>query len=127
MILKTIKRFLQSMGKDLDDFDLPKLNIDASLESRVVWELQEEYSIVMEEEHLVASDSLNSDQRDVYDEILRHVDNDILGVFFIDGPGGTRKTFLYKTLLAKVRSRGLIALATALWGAADNNMPGGRK
>ncbi|GJT62833.1 ATP-dependent DNA helicase PIF1-like protein [Tanacetum coccineum] len=126
MVLKAIKRFLQSMGKDLDDFDLPKLNIDASLESRVVWKLQEEYSIVVEEEHLVAFDSLNSDHRDAYDEILRHVDNDISGMFFIDGPGGTRKMFLYKAFLAKVRSRGLIALVTTSSGAAANNMPGGR-
>ncbi|GJV68346.1 ATP-dependent DNA helicase PIF1-like protein [Tanacetum coccineum] len=65
-------------------------------------------------------------ERDAYDEILRHVDNDISGMFFIDGPGGTRKTFLYKALLAKVRSRGLIAIATASSGAAANNMPGGR-
>ncbi|GJT32206.1 ATP-dependent DNA helicase PIF1-like protein [Tanacetum coccineum] len=54
---------------------------------------------------------------------MRHVDADSLGVFFIDGPGGTRKTFLYKALLAIVHSRGLIALATA---SAANNMTGGR-
>nr|GEX72764.1 hypothetical protein [Tanacetum cinerariifolium] len=126
MVLKAIKGFLQSMGKDIDDFDLPKLNIDANLEFGVVRELQEGYSIVLEDEHLVASNSLNSDQRDAYDEILRHVDNDILGMFFIDGPGRTGKTFLYKALLAKVRSRGLIALATASSDVAANNMSGGR-
>nr|GEV77947.1 ATP-dependent DNA helicase PIF1-like [Tanacetum cinerariifolium] len=65
-------------------------------------------------------------KRDAYDEILRHVDNDIPSVFFIDGPRGTRKKFLYKAFLAKVRSRGLIALATASSGVAANNMPGGR-
>ena len=47
-------------------------------------------------------------------------------MFFIDGPGGTGKTFLYKALLANIRSRGLIALATASSGVAANNMPGGR-
>ncbi|GKE36573.1 ATP-dependent DNA helicase PIF1 [Tanacetum coccineum] len=54
---------------------------------------------------------------------MRHVDADSSGVFFIDGPGGTGKTFLYKSLIATVRSRGLIALATA---SAANNMTGGR-
>ncbi|GJY81685.1 ATP-dependent DNA helicase PIF1-like protein [Tanacetum coccineum] len=39
-----------------------------------------------------------------------------LRVFFIDGPRGSGKTFLYKALLATVRSRGLIALATASSG-----------
>nr|GEU68471.1 ATP-dependent DNA helicase PIF1-like [Tanacetum cinerariifolium] len=43
-----------------------------------------------------------------------------------DGPGGTRKRFLYKALLANVWSRSLIALATASSGAAANNMSGGR-
>nr|GEU46490.1 hypothetical protein [Tanacetum cinerariifolium] len=80
MVLKANKGFLQSMGKDIDDFDLPKLNIDDNLEYGVVRELQEEYSIVVEEEHLVTSNSLNSDQRDAHDEILRHVDNDIPGI-----------------------------------------------
>nr|GEX62219.1 ATP-dependent DNA helicase PIF1-like [Tanacetum cinerariifolium] len=45
---------------------------------------------------------------------------------FIDGPGGTGKTFLYKALLANVRSCRLIVLSTASLGAAANNMTGGR-
>lgn len=35
------------------------------------------------------------------------------GVFFVDGPGGTCKIFLYRTLMASLRSRGEIVLATA--------------
>lgn len=35
-------------------------------------------------------------------------------------------TFLYKALLAEVRTHGLIAIATASSGAAANNLPGGR-
>ena len=57
---------------------------------------------------------------------MEHVGNNSPAVFFIDGPGGTGKTYLYKALLATVRSRRLIALATATSGAAANNMPGGR-
>ncbi|KAJ9557182.1 hypothetical protein OSB04_011796 [Centaurea solstitialis] len=48
------------------------------------------------------------------------------GAFFIDGPGGTGKTFLYRALLAKIRSRGEIALATATTGIATSLLPGGR-
>jgi ATP-dependent DNA helicase PIF1 len=44
----------------------------------------------------------------------------------VDGPGGTGKTFLYKALLAKVRSRGLIVIATATSGIAASILPGGR-
>nr|GEZ31448.1 hypothetical protein [Tanacetum cinerariifolium] len=66
------------------------------------------------------------DQKNAYDAIMRHVDDNSTGVFFLDGPGRTGKTFLYKALLATVRSRGLIALAIASSGAAENNMTGGR-
>ncbi|KAG2679258.1 hypothetical protein I3760_11G043200, partial [Carya illinoinensis] len=46
--------------------------------------------------------------------------------FFIDGPGGTGKTFLYKALLATIRTKQLIALATASSGVAASILPGGR-
>ncbi|XP_022873769.1 ATP-dependent DNA helicase pfh1-like [Olea europaea var. sylvestris] len=46
--------------------------------------------------------------------------------FFIDGPGGTGKTFLYKTLLAAVRSQNLIALTIASFGLAASLLLGGQ-
>ncbi|KAL9992859.1 putative DNA helicase [Helianthus debilis subsp. tardiflorus] len=125
MVLTDIRAILQSMGKNLTDFDLPNLT-EEDLQYGIHREVQEEYGIVVEAEDLCAKDELNSDQKLIFDEIMTHVDNDRPGVFFIDGPGGTGKTFLYKALLAQVRSRGLIAIATASSGAAANNMPGGR-
>ena len=47
-------------------------------------------------------------------------------MFFVDGPGGTGKTFLYKALLARVRSEGLIAIATTTSGIVASILPGGR-
>jgi hypothetical protein len=44
---------------------------------------------------------------------------------FIDGPGGTGKTFVFHALLAKVRSQGKIALAVASSGIAAILLPGG--
>jgi len=61
-----------------------------------------------------------------YNEILDHVLNHKGNVFFVDGPGGTGKTYLYRALLAKVRSMGLIAVATTTSGIAASIMPGGR-
>ncbi|KAJ9538465.1 LOW QUALITY PROTEIN: hypothetical protein OSB04_031198 [Centaurea solstitialis] len=107
MVLTGIVVFLQSMGKNLDDFDLPSLNA-----------VQEEYSIIVESEDLCARNSLHPNQMHAFDEIMRHVDN--------DWSGGTGKTFLYKSLLADVRSRGFIALVTASSGVVANNMPRGR-
>ncbi|XP_076927916.1 uncharacterized protein LOC143591651 [Bidens hawaiensis] len=126
MVVTEIMGYLQSMAKNIKEFDLPKITHDVNLQYALHREVQEEYRIVVEPEHLSARDSLNCDQRIVYDEIMMHVDNDRPGLFFIDGPGGMGKTFVYKELLAQVRSRGLIAIATASSGAAANNMPGGR-
>ena len=45
--------------------------------------------------------------------------------FFIDDPGGTGKSFLYRALLATVRYRGFIDLVTASSGVAASLLPGG--
>ncbi|XP_074314082.1 uncharacterized protein LOC141649287 [Silene latifolia] len=69
---------------------------------------------------------LNEEQRRAYDTIYRRVIEHRPGSFFLDGPGGTGKTFLYSTLLANLRARGLICLAVASSGIAASNLPGGR-
>jgi hypothetical protein len=46
--------------------------------------------------------------------------------FFIDGPGGTDKTYLYKALLVKVCSMNLIAIVVATSSIAASIMPSGR-
>ncbi|XP_027150407.1 uncharacterized protein LOC113750651 [Coffea eugenioides] len=46
--------------------------------------------------------------------------------FFIDGPGGTRKTFLYRSLLSALRSQGYIAIAVATSGVAASIFSRGR-
>jgi len=58
--------------------------------------------------------------------LLRAVEKCFNKVFFIDGPGGTGKTFVYNTLLAHVRSKGNIALAVASSGIAALLLDGGR-
>ena len=46
--------------------------------------------------------------------------------FFVDGPDGTNKTFLYRALMATLRNRGKIVLATTSSGIAATLLPGGR-
>ena len=60
----------------------------------------------MDPEHIGLSSFLNPEQRYAYDEILATINSGQGGVFFVDGPGGTGKTYLYKALLAKVRGEG---------------------
>lgn len=46
--------------------------------------------------------------------------------FFIDGPGGSGKTYLYKALISTLRGEGRIVLPVASTGIAANLLPGGR-
>jgi len=47
-------------------------------------------------------------------------------LYFVDGPGGTGKTFLFNAILAKIRSEGKIAIAVASSGIAANLLAGGK-
>ena len=71
---------------------------------------------------------LNADQKLAYDTITEasDVSNINCQVFFVDGPGGTGKTFLYKQLLNHIRSKGKIALAVASSGITALLLPKGR-
>lgn len=69
---------------------------------------------------------LQTDQRTTYEIIMEAVVNKSGGLFFIDAPGGTGKTFLISLLLAKIRSQSKIALAVASSGIAATLLDGGR-
>ncbi|XP_022041580.1 uncharacterized protein LOC110944175 [Helianthus annuus] len=126
LVLQEIGSYLESMGKTLFDFDLPPMSNDVTTVDVTHRDTQDELNIIVDPAHLHAQHTLNPDQQSVFHEVMHHVNRNLPGVFFIDGPGGTGKTYLYNALLAEVRSRGLIALATASSGVAANNMPGGR-
>ncbi|KAL4561943.1 hypothetical protein LXL04_034128 [Taraxacum kok-saghyz] len=121
-----IDYFLQSMGRRLNEFDvLPRDFSDLNFEDETK-EIKAEKSIVVSNEDLLAIETLNKRQKVAFDTIIDAVDSHKSGAFFIDGPGGTGKTFLYRAILAKFRSAGHIALATATSGIAASLLPGGR-
>ncbi|KAG6717889.1 hypothetical protein I3842_04G122900 [Carya illinoinensis] len=125
-VLRSISFTLESMGKDINSFHLLDDNIcfgEDQLESR---EIDDELAVEIPEEDIVASEALNSKQRHVYNSVLENVFSNEAATFFVDGPAGTGKTFLYKALLAVVRSRKLVALATTSSGVAASILPGGR-
>ncbi|XP_062100814.1 uncharacterized protein LOC133806740 [Humulus lupulus] len=88
-------------------------------------EINDEMGVEVPEEDITASECLNSEQH-VYDAVLEKVLENKSGSFVIDGPGRTGKTFLYTAILATLRSRNLVALATASSGVAASILPGGR-
>nr|XP_027121539.1 uncharacterized protein LOC113738500 [Coffea arabica] len=88
--------------------------------------MESERSIVVDPEDELLPSKLNPEQRYAFDLILQSVFSSEGKVFFIDGPGGTGKTFLYRSLLSALRSQGYIAIAVATSGVAASILPGGR-
>lgn len=84
----------------------------------------DEDSITIDEDDVQASLKLNNEQKITYVIILKTIDTNRCASFFIDDSRETRKTFLYRALLATVRSKGIIALATATSGVAASLLLG---
>jgi len=73
-----------------------------------------------------AEDRLNDDQRNTYQTILNVVTNKEGKLFFVYGSGGTSKTFVWITLLSRLRGQGKIMLAVASSRITSLLLPGGR-
>ena len=61
-----------------------------------------------------------------YTTIMDSITNKKGKIFFLNGPGGTGKTFVYKTICHQVQGNGWIILAVASSGIAAILMEGGR-
>jgi hypothetical protein len=126
MVLVDIRKMLQSMQKDIKMYPLPDIDDSYNASSDMPREILEEATIEVDADDVALSNTLNEEQRAAYDEIMTAIDTKNGGLFFVDGPGGTGKTYLYKALLATIRSQNKIAVATATSGVAASIMPGGR-
>ncbi|XP_062099897.1 uncharacterized protein LOC133805754 [Humulus lupulus] len=89
-------------------------------------EINEESTIIVAEEDILAATHSNEEQKYAYNLILSKVFTNESTIYFIDGLGGTCKTYSYLAILANVRSKNIIALATTSSGVAAVILPGGR-
>jgi primosomal protein N' len=127
--LYLINQLLLASGKSLEKHwpYMPQItqNWDANLTNHLIAE-QHRYD-VMEQAKLAAQnqDSFNDDQRAVFDEIMHAVNNKTGQTFFLHGPGGTGKTYVYNTLCYQIRSQGMIVLCVASSGIAALLLKGG--
>ncbi|XP_075106764.1 uncharacterized protein LOC142179787 [Nicotiana tabacum] len=114
------------MGGDINEYHLIPETIRSSIVAKDAKEVYYERTITATEEDILLHKKLNEDQLKAYNVITKRSFSNKARAFFIDGPGGTEKTFLYRALLATIRSKGYIALTTATSGVAASILPGGR-
>ncbi|KAK4394704.1 hypothetical protein Sango_1624700 [Sesamum angolense] len=92
--LQSLNLFLESMGKSISLYDLPirPTNMD-NVDCEFPREIQDEMSIQIPPEDYEAELKLNFEQHKAFSMIIDVIQKGKSGIFFIDGPGGTGKTF----------------------------------
>ncbi|XP_071916210.1 uncharacterized protein [Coffea arabica] len=118
-VLKDISKLLEQMGKNIDDYHLVPDTFRSAYHEQLTKEIDSERNIEVLPEDLLLPFKLNAQQRHAYDLILHAISSFVGQSFFIDAPGETGKTFLYRSLLATLRSQGHVAIAVATSGVAD--------
>jgi DNA replication protein DnaC len=84
---------------------------------------QRDHESTLAEENIPA---FNVEQREAFNIIFASTAAHEGKTFFLHGPGGTGKTFLYNVLCHRVRGNGWITLCVASSGIASLLLPGGR-
>ncbi|KAL6292673.1 hypothetical protein ACE6H2_000815 [Prunus campanulata] len=123
-LLRDLNTLLVQFNKNIRDFDLPQMTTEVV--SAMPRCIEDELSHGISQEDLLAIERLNEDQKSAFNIIMDTIERCQNSIFFVDGPGGTGKTYLYRALLANMRRFGHIVLATATSGIAATILPGGR-
>ena len=122
---KHLKEHNQSLA-DYDELPQPDTSILSEINSQV---LRQELMYKFEKEketHRVLFSAMNTDQEKVYAAVLKSVDEQSGQLIFVSGAGGTGKTYLYRTIIARLRSVGKVVIPVATAGIAALLLPGGR-
>ena len=112
--LSHIQSILQTEDKSCKDYSLPEPTINSLGEIH-------ENSAYSKNLFEILFNQLTADQRLIFTEII----NDKNKIYFIDGPGGSGKTFIYKTLIHYFLSLNKKILSIAWTGIASILLPKG--
>uniref|UniRef100_K3YXY4 ATP-dependent DNA helicase n=2 Tax=Setaria italica TaxID=4555 RepID=K3YXY4_SETIT len=129
LTLIEIEQLLRKGGKSLKDFNgmpLPDNTVMQGLRNRLLNEELNYDRNSLQKECVELLQKLNLDQRKAFDAITQSVNSKLGKLIFVNGYGGTGKTFLWKAITKSLRSEGKIVLAVASSGIAALLLPGGR-
>lgn len=120
---------MNQVGKSLKDYPPMPYPDEAYLHTECNRLIEEKLSYdrgEMKIQHDYFFLNLNEDQLKVYESVMSSVRSGRGGLYFVYGSGGYGKTFLWKTLITRLRSEGKIVLPVASSGIAAVLLPGGR-
>ncbi|XP_056688027.1 uncharacterized protein [Spinacia oleracea] len=126
LTVRSVEQCLEEMGKSLNTFGLEHLNVAQDAEVARTKDITDALDAPIPEHCISCRGRLKLAQQEAFNSIIDHVKQEKGGAFFIDGPGGTGKTFLYNALYAEVRLMGKIVFATSTSCIAAANIPSGR-
>jgi len=113
-------------GQPLKEYGLPQPSNSEQFDNREYLKETSYDLVALEDVVRKNEESLNDEQKFAYNQIITSVNNNEGRIYFLEAPGGTRKTFLINLILAKVRSTRDIALAVVSSGIAATLLEGGR-
>ncbi|GFX12678.1 ATP-dependent DNA helicase [Trichonephila clavipes] len=117
-------KIIRIFGKKLSDFGMPTPTRRGELSTDLIKELS--YNIALLDTQVSETEPrLLPEHKDIYNKILQRVELGEGGLFFLEAPGSTGKTFLLNLLLAKIRKDRNVALAVASSRIAATLLSGG--
>lgn len=111
---------------DYSDMPLPDKEMMKDLKNTFIMEEQSHNLADQLIEHEKLFSSFNDQQKMVFDEVMDSVNFGRGKLFFLYCHGGTGKTYLYKTVITKLRSDEKIVVPVASSGIAALLLPGSR-
>ncbi|KAK9051441.1 hypothetical protein SSX86_028068 [Deinandra increscens subsp. villosa] len=104
---------------------LPREDLIATLNNKLLMEEKNYDRAALLQQHNAMHSQLHAQQKEIYDYVITRLMDQSQVLAFVYGHGGTGKTFLWKTIIPFLRSRGDVVLAVASSGIASLLLPNG--
>ena len=123
-----IEKQMGQAGRSLKEYpgiELPSIP-ENGIENRLINEEMNYDKDKLKGEHVQILKKLSLEQKKAFDAIIASAEQSLGKTIFVDGYGGTGKTYLWKAITTRLRSEKKIVLAVASCGVAALLLQGGR-
>ena len=122
---EVVDKVMSMTGKNIPEFGMYRPERTGEVSNDLIRGLN--YDVNSLEQQLINNvPRLNPEQKLVFDSVVQKTNSSEGGVFVLDAPGGTGKTYLLNLLLAHIRKDRGVAGAVASSGIVETLLNGGR-